>query len=118
MEIEAKIKSTETVTEDDAQAQAQADASLSPNSKFIKRHQEKMKRERTRSGLGGCKVGKEMERYEGFTYPGKNTNILLWKQHEGVLPPPLCTSPTGPTCLHIAQTCLDRPTCPTNDPYV
>ena len=30
----------------------------------------------------------------------------------------LCTSPTGPTCLHIAQTCLDRPTCPTNDPYV
>ena len=28
-----------------------------------------------------------MERYEGFTYPGKNTNILLWwKQHEGVLP--------------------------------
>ena len=30
----------------------------------------------------------------------------------------LCTSPTSPTCLHIAQTCLDRPTCPTNDPYV
>ena len=28
-----------------------------------------------------------MERYEGFTYPGKNTNILLWwKQHEVVLP--------------------------------
>ena len=32
--------------------------------------------------------------------------------------PALCTSPTGPTCLHIAQTCLNRPTCPTNDPYV
>ena len=32
--------------------------------------------------------------------------------------PALGTSPTGPTCLHIAQTCLDRPTCPTNDPYV
>ena len=30
----------------------------------------------------------------------------------------LCTSPTGPTRLHIAQTCLDRPTCPTNDPNV
>ena len=90
VEIEAKIKSTETVTEDDANEtmnEAQADASLSPNSKFIKRHQEKMKRERTRSGLGGSKVRKEMERYEGFTYPGKNTNILLWwKQHEGVLP--------------------------------
>ena len=27
-------------------------------------------------------------------------------------------SPTGPTGLHIAQTCLDRPTCPTNDPNV
>ena len=30
----------------------------------------------------------------------------------------LLTSPTGPNCLHIAQTCLDRPTCPTNDPHV
>ena len=30
----------------------------------------------------------------------------------------LLRSPTGLTCLHIAQTCLDRPTCPTNDPYV
>ena len=34
------------------------------------------------------------------------------------LEPALCTSPTGPTYLHIAQTCQDRPTCPTNDPYV
>ena len=47
VDIEAKIKYTETVTEDDANEtmeEAQADASLSPNSKLIKRHQENIAR--------------------------------------------------------------------------
>ena len=64
-----------------------SDASPSPNSKLVKRHMEKMHRERTLEGVGNNQVRKEMDRYERFSLPGKKFNILSWwKQHEAVLP--------------------------------
>ena len=86
-EIEDKIKTYEDIPEEGDTENTVNDASLSPNSKLVKNHMEKMQRERTRVGVVNNKIRTEMETYEKFTYLGKNVNILhWWKRHEAVLP--------------------------------
>ena len=88
-EIEEKIKNYENIPDDIevAAEQTNADADLSPNSKLIKRRMANMQRARTQFGPMQNKIRKEMDRYENFSIPGKNINILQWwKQHEAVLP--------------------------------
>ena len=64
-----------------------SDVELSPNSGLISRHMAKIQNARTRFGVNQNKIRKEMDRYESFSIPDKNVNILVWwAQHEGVLP--------------------------------
>ena len=88
-EIEDKIRSYKDILDENQTDEAPevADFELSRNSKLIKRHEEKLKRGRTEINLAENKIRKEMKRYESFSNPGKNVNILeWWKTHEGVFP--------------------------------
>ena len=88
-EIEDKIRSYKDILDENQTDEAPevADVELSRNSKLIKRHEEKLKRGRTEINLAENKIRKEMKRYESFSNPGKNVNILeWWKTHEGVFP--------------------------------
>ena len=60
-EIEEKIKTYEDIPEVDNTEHPVNDASHSPNSKLVKMHMEKMRRERTREGDENNQVRKEME---------------------------------------------------------
>ena len=72
-EIEDKFRSYKDILDEN-----QTDVELSQNSKLIKRHEEKLKRGRTEINLAENKIRKEMKRYESFSNPGKNVNILEW----------------------------------------
>ena len=89
LDIEEKIRSYEDILDANHTDETPevADVELSPNSKLIKRHEEKLKRGRTEINSAENKIRKEMKRFESFSNPGKNVNILeWWKMHEGVLP--------------------------------
>ena len=87
-EIEEKIKSYTDIPEDADDTINVDQGELSPTSKMIKRHEEKLKRMRTLTGPNKSKIIIEMDRYEGYTDPGKNMKSILewWRQHEAVLP--------------------------------
>ena len=62
-------------------AENNTDAELSPNSKLMKRHMAKIQKAITQLGQPKNKI-----RYESFSIPAKNVNILQWwKNHEAVL---------------------------------
>ena len=72
-EIEDKIKNSEHIPEEVDTENTVNDASLSPYSKLVKNHMEKMHRERTLVGVVNNKIRTETERYEKFTYFGKKS---------------------------------------------
>ena len=75
-EIEDKTKNSEHIPEEVDTENTVNDASLSPYSKLVKNHMEKMHRERTLVGVVNNKIRTEME----------SPKILhWWKQHEAVL---------------------------------
>ena len=88
-EIEDKIRSYENIPDENETEDVPetANVELSPTSKLIKKHEEKLKRGMTDSVRTENKIRKEMKRYESFSNPGKHVNILQWwKTHEGDLP--------------------------------
>ena len=88
-EIEDKIKTYENVPDEvePTAAENPTDTELSPNSKLMKKHMAKIQKARTQFGQPRNKIRLEMDRYESFSIPGKDVNILQWwKSHEAVLP--------------------------------
>ena len=66
-EIEDKVKTYEDIPEEVDTENTVNDASLSPNSKLVKNHMEKMQRERTRVCVVNNKIRTEMETYEKYS---------------------------------------------------
>ena len=86
-EIKEKVEmeTVDAVTDNNVELEA-SDVQLSPTSKLIKQHQAKLKKNRN-IYAEQSKIEVEMERYEGFSNPGRNVNVLeWWKAHQNVLP--------------------------------
>ena len=89
-EIKEKVKDegteNETENEDDILLQRPTNVELSPTSKLIRQHEERLKGSHT-NNTEKSKVEREMDRYERFSNPGQNVNVLKWwKAREDVLP--------------------------------
>ena len=86
-EIKAKVElETGEAETDNAELEEANDVQLSPTSKLVKQHQAKMKRSKN-INTEQTKIEIEMERYEGFSNPGRNVDVLQWcKARQSVLP--------------------------------
>ena len=86
-EIKAKVElETGEAETDNAELEEANDVQLSPTSKLVKQHQAKMKRSKN-INTKQTKIEIEMERYEGFSNPGRNVDVLQWwKARQTVLP--------------------------------
>ena len=87
-EIKAKVEmeTGQIETDNNAELEEATNVQLSPTSKLIKQHKAKLKRSKN-INQEQTKIEIEMERYEGFSNPGRNVDVLQWwKAHQSVLP--------------------------------